>query len=1141
MNNESVLDAIKIFYMSPQKYTKDRQNLQNKINLLDDYLKGHDTEEGRNLFTAFSEVYSGKDNLRVPIIDTVYKTIKDDLGLSATRLYREIYFNEIIQNANDLPNSEDVMITLDEDEKHFVVSFEYNDIGFDTRNLIGFVNTEIRVKKSELASTGKHGVGIKSLFYFVDRLTIESNVKIDVVIETKTVEEVQETESVSCEIEYNHNRVNNNKTKLTIVFAKDKECAGFNIVKLKEFISTCLSGQTVSEKTIETYFFGTEQAGSIFDARALLFTDKNKNKENGIKRIAFKKSDGSMLFELFRNDDTEKHIEHNNIQFCKQSIGYKIANCDKKIFEDYIVFTTFSENKDKQNISFAFPSRLTSESERYYSTYYIPDEIPKYRLNVLVNSEYSNVSRTKLTDGNEAELRKIHTEIAFNIKKAYWFMAEKVVGESKLGIEISVLFHGLLQLFYGQNNIEININDLNGINNRYLPKYKNNTNFDTYIAFKRDVKEKYEKVTIGQKIVDTIEINRFYDDIIVSNDSLLYDSELFIEEIKPIYEIAFDKNDFLLRSILNTAGNVRDMLYYRVTSEFPKDSNQMFTDKIVDDWHQVLNKQLVNSSFLMIGRYKLHNRININGKITGASFFEYLFNDNDDIQSPKDSSEYPTFRHAQNGLYNEEYKELRFKLWQLMVNRKIEDCNAEVFDNVNESDLVKKHYCPNSSSCIGNMCFYYSDHYNAYTAYCVSPKIYRYDYEPQYENSSDVFGKNETKLFVDKLIEEAELKNNVTEDLGHLILSNNRVPPHLDYGYRKEAYVDERVIKIRLFNIDFLKTIYAHDFNDFKFYMCKLFDNVAAKRKYSPPFKLLTSKNERILFDFSVNNLSEIFSFFYPRLERDLEHSQYYHYDFKTKLVNEFINNSCGYEFFDFLKQRTGYDVYVTQTTSCKSSNEIMFIHDNKIQLIHKKDPVEVGCVTNADKKIYIVHGPDLDMKEAVIKTFKYAKISTDIINFCESFVSSNSSETIFGEAYNNIKSIKCCTNDHARKFKGIIDSSKISCSGMVKLLLSRGNNNNKCSCCCKNIDYDKGKLIIVNNSDNDTQANYPQIISVVCPECKTIISNSLESAQICKEGETHFVNYQCRIHNSVQSKIVMFRSQLTDGNLSICYAPACN
>ena len=160
INKDDIIDEIVKYYMNPKKYLNVNKNsITEKIKKLDDILLNGSDDTEELLGGLFQKYSSGK--LDSEIVKTIYKTRADEQGVKATIGYREIYFNEIIQNANDNTDGDKIDIIISKTEKYYEMTFSYKDKGFSVENIIGFFNTEIHTKRDNLSTTGKHGVGIK--------------------------------------------------------------------------------------------------------------------------------------------------------------------------------------------------------------------------------------------------------------------------------------------------------------------------------------------------------------------------------------------------------------------------------------------------------------------------------------------------------------------------------------------------------------------------------------------------------------------------------------------------------------------------------------------------------------------------------------------------------------------------------------------------------------------------------------------------------------------------------------------------------------------------------------------------------------------------------------------------------------------
>ena len=1126
------MNEIKIYTMNPKKYKKtNREKVETSIRILDDYLL-NGKNEGKSLFDEFKKEYTSNNDLKNPIISTIYKTRADEQGMSATRLYKEIYFNEIIQNANDITDEDYILITLSRgnDKRDYIMSFEYHDEGFSTENLIGFFDTEIHTKKNNLASTGKHGVGIKSLFYFIDYMKIESNVIIEFNIDEKIEEDIEKIECVTSSLIKNDNW-SEKKTKFTIKFSESKDAGKFNIGKLKQFINTSLEKESIAYDDIAQYFFGTMQNGTIFDIRGLLFTDKNKNKKSGIKKFIFKTNKDDVLFTL--SCDENMPIKNDKNSVCEATIKF---NEDEK--QNYLLFTKEGED-EKQNFSVAFPkeNHISIRKRRYYETYYIPlaDEPG---INFLVNSQHSNISRTNLSD-EEAQKSKIVEEINIEILEIYKFMVSEECGQSELGIDISKLFHKIIAL----DNELINIFYENEINNRFLPKYKDTAHEkkNRYLAYKRIENELFERKLIDQSVRKE-EVIDFFEEEIVSDDCLTYSEDLFIEEIKNVYNNAFLGADYKLRAILNVIGNVRELIYWRITDSFPSDNSIYLKDTEVDEWHKRLysnknNVGYITISFSLIGRYKLHSFINTSGKIMGASFYEYLFSENNISSIEQSEKMYETFQDKQKTIYGEEYKELKDRLWTLLVNRENDTkkyCKGNVFNKVKEYEF-KSRWCKDPNACSGYVCFYDSDHHCAPNLTYYNPDEFGvYDYK---DSNTDSFGKDLSIKLIKKINNDNELARHIKVVGDKLMIVDYNFPlwkvPQ-GYYWKNECYATGKQSKCRLININFLKTMYAYSFEEFKFFVSEFLEKFIFVKEYSN-FNLYTKKNKRVLFNINISDLVDVFQFFYSDERYEL-FSNKENLNFDFSLNGNLSSNLCPADFYEFIKNTTNKNVYVIQTNSVRDSKyEIMFIQNNELYFWSAQNWYKVGnCIQQNNQDIVIIHNERVSCREAISKVLNKVFEEKDVVNKCDAFISNKSKLSIIGEEYNSLSNRTIEINCKSRRYEYSIPQDNLTSQDIEKIITSRGNNNNKCCCCeSKLINYN---LIITNNNNENTNSEFPHIYEVVCKDCDNILRKSLNAAHIVKENDKKYhVVYECSVGNTHQSKKIHFEIEAPDGILSLC------
>ena len=146
-----------------------QDSLKNEIKKAERYLKSGKGEKPVWLDDFFE---SNENKLK----ETILRAISSQEGISSLSGYNEGYFNEIIQNANDLHVGDSIDITVSKDNTVYSVECRYRDKGFILSNIYGFLNREMSDKSADEGQTGKFGVGIKSFFKFVRRFKIDSNI-----------------------------------------------------------------------------------------------------------------------------------------------------------------------------------------------------------------------------------------------------------------------------------------------------------------------------------------------------------------------------------------------------------------------------------------------------------------------------------------------------------------------------------------------------------------------------------------------------------------------------------------------------------------------------------------------------------------------------------------------------------------------------------------------------------------------------------------------------------------------------------------------------------------------------------------------------------------------------------------------------
>lgn len=348
------------------------------------------------------------------------------------------------------------------------------------------------------------------------------------------------------------------------------------------------------------------------------------------------------LFFISVNNSNRFELEDN-----KSFIAERCSlNLNEQVIEEYYVFLKIYDDLDAQNFTMALPmSNCIDLGRRYYETFYIPGEGESDKLNFLINSKFSSIDRTKLTDDDskrEEIKEEIENEIVSVWKNINSMEFQNAIREnSEWRREISAIFHKCLG-----NKLFIDCCSENKITNRYLAKYEHSdVSEDKYIVYKRKDKEPYEKNIIGQSWSKE-KAKSFFENYILKGDTIKFSEENYIDEVKKAYQLAFSNEDKNLKYILNAIGSLENLVRLRICGDSFAEGT---SEKEIDDWLIEIDYSPVEIPLSIIARYKIHSGVSYTGKINQASFKEYLFN--------KNSS--GVFANVQKNQFDEKYIKLK--------------------------------------------------------------------------------------------------------------------------------------------------------------------------------------------------------------------------------------------------------------------------------------------------------------------------------------------------------------------------------------------------------------------------------------------------------------------------------------------------
>lgn len=378
---------------------------------IDDYLLHPDKRQDDSKKQAVEQLF---DDIAQEYERTINNTLKIRNRPSSENIlkgYAEGYFNEIIQNANDAllnndfacnnqPHSITVLASRpNEENQNYRVFVVYPDRGFTLADIFGFCTKENSNKSKEKGQVGKFGVGIKSLFAFVDRLAVYSNVQIEATIQDvgnkgKAVDSIKIQAAEQIETD--------NGTPSTVLYfefsAERPEQELFHVSKLKTFIDALY--QTNNETLFHALGYGNSSNSILFDANSLLFTDLNQQ-GIGIKKVEFQNENGTIASISCTDSISEDTTTTKNQPTVSLStIQVKVGNETRE--KNYLVLKNSSlKDAHKANLSFAFEYDHPWENTavKVYSTYLI-DIFPSYQshspFGYLVNTTSVDVSRSKI-------------------------------------------------------------------------------------------------------------------------------------------------------------------------------------------------------------------------------------------------------------------------------------------------------------------------------------------------------------------------------------------------------------------------------------------------------------------------------------------------------------------------------------------------------------------------------------------------------------------------------------------------------------------------------------------------------------------------------------------------------------------------
>jgi len=494
--------------------------------------------------------------------------------------YKENFFNEIIQNIEDLDPVEKgvkqeenvkIDITVSECKESFEICCKYTDKGFSCDNLFGFCNIASGAKGE--TKDGKYGIGIKAVFSAASQIMVDSNFSIVV---------VADGEKINIERFERNSEWDGAHTQMKFVIPrrdKEEEEGWINIEKLSHIIMDDGSA-----------FLSDDPKMLLFDCRALLFTSKIK---------CIKINDWEIRAD--RNDKSE------NSEYSIWTLKVKNESIRFESNEQYLVYTRSdfdSKNSTAKSFAFCFTKQENRKYEnRIYSKYFVKkyNVISLKETGILVNvdKKYTNSSRNDVGD-SEDKINDVHNAILKELKDVFLKFSQESILKEKMQIReaLSIVYHDCLWAYRDDFEQAVDFGIFEKVvderaGNGFLPKMKSETDDNNGNATQKYVvyEEEKEKYTDYDFLTETEDIakekKRVYQEVFEAGEVITYNdvvgSCMLSSSIKNLYEFVNDNKgkNKILRCILNYHDSVSSFIGFRVFgSEQDMEKWQAFLDKI---------------------------------------------------------------------------------------------------------------------------------------------------------------------------------------------------------------------------------------------------------------------------------------------------------------------------------------------------------------------------------------------------------------------------------------------------------------------------------------------------------------------------------------------------------------------------------
>ncbi len=1029
-----------------------QDSLKNEIKKAERYLKSGKGEKPVWLDDFFE---SNENKLK----ETILRAISSQEGITSLSGYNEGYFNEIIQNANDLHVGDSIDITVSKDGTVYSVECRYKDKGFVLSNIYGFLNREMSDKSADEGQTGKFGVGIKSFFKFVRRFRIDSNIIFDFTIN-------REHRTVESEVSVNEQW---NKQSTTLYFEYDEDEAadsGFNISKLSELITLLDEDPIIfDEDEIRKFFISGEDDEVIFDIRSMIFMNKDPKKAS-VTKISFSGTFHKVAIEC--QDFCEaQEIEFDEAKWSIRNVGLDIFVDDDEHEQCDYEYSVFKH----ANISIGIPLSVdTDENDdnRFYSTYYIRSDTANRFLptGMIIDSPSANIHRNDLGDSEKA-IEDAYQKISDTIIKCFQCMCSPKITSVKYLDDISNAFHYILYKYIDEDRETYEESPFNiiGLDNQYLPKISGCTKSD---IVEHKPEENYEKSTpldadsvpaLKALYLEYIERDNVidYDDLIDSEECLKWVCQVYEQvasgDISDNYKIAME--------ILHYFSEVAEYITYKISGEYREET--ALTDTEIDCWLSELEEEIGENydpelCLKLIGRYRLNPALAFDGSLIkeNLSFKDYLFNGIPELADG-------VLSNWQNQQYDSMYSELKL---QLLGNRLTDPGNQ------------KNQYMIRYMSPIGTSRRAWNGKYDCYgqdRLYC------RVSEENKF-------------IFLEKIASDDALRKSI--NMYSMRLFSNRpitMQCRENFFARYTTYIQQ------IIGIEFLRSIELDDFNRF-------LKAVEYRKRIRENY---SSVDIGISCHQSVLKTNSIVNEFLPQLvELRIEYNPA---DVVVENVVENTNNELPQENREFIYRISEYRVHVSRFDSDSKKYVIAYFGNRsaKIKLDASSSFKPFAKYSSSSKDIYIFYDNVPDINAVVSTVLKELDLSKSLMELLLGYIH-NGNDT---KTMNYLSRRRTFARVKKPLFLDWADFSSNEVSEIddieiiYRLLTARGSYDIYCPICAdiplETFDYGEDtkkkhsrRIVVLENENPETRNEYPYIITVACSYCFEKLRHTLSKSE---------------------------------------------